>query len=110
MIMKLYAFEDRIKGARQDLDRAIAHAFDVYIIIMLTDINDLREGQKFLARHKDSEIILETKRIIENNFSQYGKVGWQTVLRSSIFYPTQSIAERNEMLRQASARLLRWFE
>lgn len=109
MIMKLYAFKDRIEGARQNLDRAIAHAFDVYIIIMLTDINDFKEGQKFVSRHKQSDILHKTKHIVEHYFSKYTDLGWQTVLGSSIFYPSQSIAERNDKLQQASARLLRWF-
>lgn len=110
MIMKLYAFNDRIEGDRKDLERAMAHAFDMYLIIMLTDKNDLKEGQEFLYRHKDSDIIQKTKRIVENKFSQYEKVGWQTVLESSIFYPTMSIADREHKLQQASTRLIRWFD
>jgi hypothetical protein len=110
MIMKLYAFYDRIDGTRKKSDRAMAHALDVYIIIMLTDIEDLKAGQKFLSRHRGSDIIGKTKLIIENSFSRYENAGWQTVLGSSNFYPTQSIAQRNEMLKQASTRLLRWFE
>jgi hypothetical protein len=110
MIMKLYAFYDRIEGTRKKSDRAAAHALDVYIIIMLTDIDDLKDGQKFLSRHKDSDIIGKTKRIIDSCFSQYENAGWQTVLGSSNFYPADSIAQRNEKLKQASARLLRWFE
>ena len=88
MIMKLYAFKDRFQGDRKDMDRAIAQAFDVYITIMLTDRNDLKEGQRFVSRHKDSDVIQETKSIIEDQFSRSDQEGWQAILRSSNFYPT----------------------
>lgn len=109
MIMKLYAFRDRIEGDREDMDRAMAHAFDVFITVMLTDRDDLKQGQKFSYRHKDSDIVRQTKSIIEDSFSHYEKIGWQTVLSSPNFYPTISIKERQEKLQQASDRLARWF-
>ncbi len=110
MIMKLFAYNDRCQGKRQSSDRATAHAWDVYITIMLTDINDLKEGQAFLKRHADSEIIIKAKKIIGNSFSQYEKAGWQTVLSSPNFYPTMNIAEREDKLKQAAARITRWFD
>lgn len=109
MIMKLYAFRDRIEGDRKDMDRAMAHAFDVFITVMLTDRDDLKQGQEFSYRHKNSDIIRQTKSIIEDSFSHYEKIGWQTVLSSPNFYPTISIKERQKKLQQASARLARWF-
>lgn len=109
MIMKLHAFSDRIVGEREDLDRAMAHAFDVYITIMLTNREDLKEGQKLLARHDGSDIILKTKRIIKDSFSNYEKVGWQTILNSPNFHPNLNISQKQEKLQDASARLIRWF-
>jgi hypothetical protein len=109
MIMKLYAFSDRIEGERKDLDRAMAHAFDVYVTIMLAGREDLKEGQALIWRHKDSDIILKTKTLINDSFSDYEKPGWQTVLGSPNFHPGMSIADKQEKLRQACIRLLRWF-
>lgn len=109
MIMKLYAFSDRIEGEREGLDRAMAHAFDVYINIMLTNREDFKEGQEFLSRHIDSDIILKTKSIIEHSFSHYEKVGWQTILNSPNFHSTLNISQKQQKLQDASARLLRWF-
>lgn len=109
MIMKLFAFQDRIQGDRKEPDRASAHAFDMYVTIMLTDRNDLKEGQQFVSRHEDSDIIQETKDVILDRFSNPAKEGWQAVLGSSGFYPTLSKAEREEKLRLAAARLVRWF-
>jgi hypothetical protein len=80
MIMKLFAYDDRYQGKSKDLDRAMAHAWDIYIAIMLADITDLKEGQAFLSRHSDSEIIQKTQSIIEKSFSQYEKAGWQIQL------------------------------
>jgi hypothetical protein len=110
MIMKLYAFNDRIEGNRKDFDRAMDHAFDVYVIIMLTNIDDLKEGKSFLSRHSDSDIIHKTKLILENRFSNYAQAGWQSVLQNNNFYPTMTLSEKEEKLKQASARLIRWFE
>ena len=110
MIMKLHAFSDRIEGEREGLDRAMAHAFDIYIAIMLTNREDLKEGQELLSRHNDSDIILKTKTIIKNSFSNYEKVGWQTVLSSTNFHSQMSLAGREEKLNQACTRLLRWFD
>jgi hypothetical protein len=109
MIMKLFAYDDRHQGESEDLDRAMAHAWDVYIAIMLADITDLKEGQAFLSRHSDSEIIQKTQSIVEKSFSQYEKAGWQTVLSSPNFYPALSVTQKEEKLEQAAARLRRWF-
>lgn len=110
MIMKLHAFSDRIKGEREDLDRAMVHAFDVYITIMLTNIDDLKEGQRFVARHDGSDIIMKTRSIVKDSFSNYDKVGWQTILPSPIFHSTLSIDQKQEKLQEASSRIKRWFD
>jgi len=109
MIMKLFAYNDRYQGKRKDQDRAMAHAWDIYITIMLADITNLKEGQAFLSRHADSKTIQKTKSIIEKSFSQYENIGWQTVLASPNFYPVLSITQKEEKLKQAAARLRRWF-
>ncbi len=110
MIMKLYAFRDRIEGKRDNPERAMAHAFDIYIVIMLTDIRDIKKAQTFLSRHEDSTIIKEAKEIVKDSFSMCEKIGWQTVLESPLFYPTLSVAQRRDKLQKASERLLRWFD
>lgn len=109
MIMKLFAFNDRNEGTRKTPDRAMAHALDIYIIIMLTDMSDLKTGQAFLSRHADSEIIQNTRSIVKNSFYEYEKVGWQTVLSSPTFYPALKLADKEEKLKQAATRLKRWF-
>jgi hypothetical protein len=45
LLLKLFAFNDRDEGQRQNLERAQAHARDVYVIIMLTNRKDYFEGQ-----------------------------------------------------------------
>jgi len=109
LIMKLYAFNDRLEGERKDSDRAMAHAFDVYITIMLTTRDDFKEGQKFISRHSESEIILKARAIINRSFSDYQKQGWRIVLESPNFYPTMTIDQKYDKLQSASARFLRWF-
>ncbi len=87
----------------------MAHAFDIYITIMLTDMNDFKESQVFLLRHVDSKIIQKSTKIVENSFSCHEKVGWQLVLESQNFYPELKMSDKEEKLDQAAARLKRWF-
>jgi hypothetical protein len=110
MIMKLCAFADRSGGARQTDDKAQAHAWDIYVAIMLTDRNDLKEGQDFLRRHSESSIILGTQEIVRHSFSEPDQKGWQAVLQSSNFYPNLNRKEKEEKLEQAGSRLMRWFK
>jgi len=109
MMMKLHAFRDRFYGDRKDSNRATAHAFDIYIIIMLTDRNDLKQAQSFLERHGRSAIVKKAVGVVENSFAHYEKAGWQTVLSSPNFYPALRVVDKEEKLKQAAARLLRWF-
>lgn len=109
MIMKLCAFADRSGGARQTDDKAQAHAWDIYVVIMLTDRNDFKEGQDFLRRHSESDIVVRTQEIVRDSFSEVEQKGWQAVLESSNFYPNLDRQEKEDKLVQARSRLTRWF-
>jgi len=109
MIMKLCAFADRSGGPRQTDDKAQAHAWDIYVSIMLTDRNDFKEGQDFLRRHSESDIIIRTREIVRDSFSEVEQKGWQAVLESSNFYPNLDRQEKEYKLAQARSRLTRWF-
>jgi len=56
LILKLFAFSDRYTGQRQDVARAVTHAWDIYIIATLANPTDYHQGQKFLSRHADSDM------------------------------------------------------
>jgi hypothetical protein len=109
LLLKLFAFNDRDEGQRQDSGRAQAHAWDVYVIIMLTDRDDYLEGQKFLSKHEDSDIIQTARTIVAGKFNQVEQAGWWRVLESSNFYPGLNRSEREVKLDEARRRLLRWF-
>lgn len=109
MIMKLCAFADRSGGPRQTDDKAQAHAWDIYVAIMLTDRNDFKEGQDFLRRHSESDIVVRTQEIVRDSFSEVEQKGWQNVLESSNFYPNLDRQEKEDKLVQAMSRLTRWF-
>lgn len=109
MILKLFAFNDRSQDQRQDLERAQAHALDIYITIMLTNRADYLEGQKFLSRHKESDIIQKARSIVDNKFSSVDKHGWQLVLEASSFFPDKNILHKKDKLEEARSRLIRWF-
>jgi hypothetical protein len=110
LLLKLFAFNDRDEGPRQNLERAQAHTWDVYVTIMLTDREDYLEGQQFLSRHKDSEIIRTARSIVAGKFNQVEHAGWRLVLESSDFYPDLNRREKEARLDEARRRLIRWFD
>jgi len=107
LILKLCAFDDRDK--KGEAERAQAHAFDVYITIMLASRNDYLEGQRFLARHRDAEEIQRVLAIIKNRFYSVDQLGWQRVLEAGSFYPNLNIQQKRDELEKAKNRLVRWF-
>jgi hypothetical protein len=111
LLLKLFAFNDCDEGKRLDLERAQAHAWDIYVIIMLaTSRDDYLEGQDFLSRHEDSDIIKTARSIVSSKFNAVEKAGWRRVLESSDFYPGLNRREKEARLDEARRRLLRWFD
>jgi len=111
LLLKLFAFNDRDEGQRQDSERAQAHAWDIYVIIMLaTSRDDYLEGQDFLSRHEDSDIIQNARSIVGSKFNAVEQAGWRRVLESSDFYPGLNRREKEARLDEAMRRLLRWFD
>jgi len=109
LILKLFAFEDRNEGPRKNDSQAQVHAFDIYIIAALANINDYREGRQFLSRHNDSDIIQKAKSIVVSGFSSIEQPGWRCVLGAAGFYPGDSIRKKRERLDEVKRRLVRWF-
>jgi len=107
LILKLCAFDDRDK--KRETERAQAHAFDVYITVTLANIEDYREGQKFLARHSDWQEIQRVASIIKDKFDSVDQPGWQRVLEANNFYPNMSVKQKRDELERAKNRLVRWF-
>ena len=107
LLLKLFAFDDR--DEKKENDPAQTHAFDVYVTVTLADRNDYLQGQKFLARHKNSQIIQRSESIVTNKFSSVDQVGWQRVLETSSFYPNLNVQQKRERLDEAKRRLVRWF-
>jgi len=107
LILKLCAFDDRDEN--NETERAQAHAFDIYITIMLANRDDYLEGQKFLARHNDWPVIKRITSIVNNKFNSVDQPGWQRVLEATSFYPNLNAQQKRDELEQAKNRLLRWF-
>lgn len=109
LILKLFAFDDRYEGLRKNNAQAQSHAFDIYIIMAMANLNDYKEGQKFLSRHNDSRIIQRAQSIVNNKFSSVEQPGWVYVLEAAIFCPDQNIQQKRSRLDAAKRRLVRWF-
>ena len=110
LLLKLFAFNDRDEGERRNPERAQAHASDVYRIIILTSRADYLEGQRFLSRHMDSDIIRMAQSIVRNKFQAIEQTGWRRILESSDFYPGSNRREKEARLDEARRRLIRWFD
>jgi len=107
LILKLCAFDDR--DEINETERAQAHAFDIYITVMLADTGDYNEGQRFLARHNDWPVIKRITSIVNNKFNFVDQPGWQRVLETAGFYPNLNAQQKRDELEKAKDRLLRWF-
>jgi hypothetical protein len=107
LILKLCAFDDRDK--KDETERAQAHAFDIYITVMLANRDDYLEGQRFLVRHNDWPAIKRITSIVNNKFNSVEQPGWQRVLEATSFYPNLNAQRKRGELEQAKNRLLRWF-
>ncbi len=110
MLLKLFAFNDRNEGKRENSERALAHAWDIYILIMLTNRDDFIEGREFLSRREDSDIIHTARSIVGNRFLSIEQSGWRRILESSGFYPEFDRRQKEARLDEARRRLLRWFD
>jgi len=110
LLLKLFAFNDRDKGLREDAERAQAHAWDIYITIMLANRADYLQGQQFLMRHEDSDIIQTARLIVSTKFNAVEQAGWRCVLESSEFCPGLNRQEKEARLDEARRRLIRWFD
>ena len=110
LLLKLFAFNDRDKDQRQDSERAQAHAWDIFITIMLANRDDYLQGQLFLSRHEDSDIIQTALSIVSSKFNAVEQAGWRHVLESSNFYLGLIRREKEARLGEARRRLIRWFD
>jgi hypothetical protein len=109
LLLKLFGFNDRSENPRLDPERAQAHAYDIYIAITLTDGADYLQGQEFLSRHKESDVIRKARSIIRSKFYFVEDAGWHRVLESSDFYSGLNRKQKEEKLDEARRRLRRWF-
>jgi hypothetical protein len=107
LILKLCAFDDRDRD--NESERAQAHAFDIYITVMLAGTNDYKEGQGFLARHSDWQVIQRVTSIVRDKFNSIDQPGWKRVLETTSFYPNLNARQKRDELEQAKNRLVRWF-
>ena len=107
LILKLCAFDDRDK--KGETERARAHAFDIYITVTLANRDDYLEGQKFMARHSDSQEIQRVTSIVKDKFNSVDQPGWQRVLEATSFYPNLNAQQKHDELENAKNRLVRWF-
>lgn len=110
LILKLFAFNDRDEGQRQDSERSQAHAWDIYITIISANRADYLEGQQFLKGHEDSDIIQTARSIVSSKFNAVEQAGWRRVFESSDFYPGLNRRGKEARLDEARRRLIRWFD
>jgi hypothetical protein len=99
LIMKLFAFDDRDEQ-RENAERAQAHASDVYVISILSDGEDYRQGRELLERHKDSPIVARARSIVKTKFLSTEHRGWLRVMAAPDLFPGLAVAERLPLVEQ----------
>ena len=61
LLMKLFAFRDRINGPQKDLGRH--HALDLYSVVALTNETEWQECREFSYRLQNGRVIIETGQL-----------------------------------------------
>jgi hypothetical protein len=108
LIMKLHAFRDRFE--KKDEERATAHVWDVFVIMVLSGREDFLEGQVFLEKHKDSDIINNASKIVDDYFRDVNGGGWLTLLGANEFFSNENISQKRQRVDLAMKRLIKWFK
>jgi hypothetical protein len=67
VMMKLFAFRDRIDDKEKDYGRY--HALDIYSVLGAATENEWREALKLRDQFKDHPFVIEAARIVDQYFS-----------------------------------------
>lgn len=83
LLMKLFAFKDRVQDADKEYGRY--HALDLYTIMATTTEEEWGQAQEIRDRFKEDPYVLEAGRLVSEYFSTLENLGMLR-LRESPYY------------------------
>jgi len=83
LMMKLFAFRDRLKDADKEFGRY--HALDLYTILSTTTEKEWKYALKLRDQNENQPYVLEAGRLVSEHFSALDQLG-MIRLRESIYY------------------------
>lgn len=90
LLMKLFAFRDRLKDADKEFGRY--HALDLYTILSTTTEKEWRYALKLRDQNENQPYVLEAGRVVSEHFSALDRLG-MIRLRESIYYRAELLLD-----------------
>jgi hypothetical protein len=91
LLMKLFAFRDRIDDPQKELGRH--HALDLYSVIALTNEPEWQECRDFSHRLQNEPVIIEAGQIVAEHFSGLEQPGLLRLREHAYFRPEFQLPE-----------------
>jgi len=91
LMMKLFAFRDRLDDADKEFGRY--HALDLYTILSTTTEEEWRYALKLRDQHENQPYVLEAGRLVSKYFSTLDRLGTVRLRESTYYRPELQIDE-----------------
>lgn len=98
LMMKLFAFRDRLNDSNKDFGRY--HALDLYSILATTTETEWKQAQDLRNRFKTEETVSEAGHIVSEHFSTVESLGIIRLKESRYFRPELQLSDFISSLRQ----------
>jgi hypothetical protein len=91
LMMKLFAFRDRLDDADKEFGRY--HALDLYTILATTSETEWREAVRFRDQRAEDPYIMEAGNLVWKHFSALDRLGMIRLRESRYYRPELQLAE-----------------
>jgi hypothetical protein len=91
LMMKLFAFRDRLDHAEKEFGRY--HALDLYTILSTTTEEEWRYALKLRDQHGRHPYVLEARRLVSKHFSALDRLGMVRLRESTYYRPELQLDE-----------------
>ena len=91
LMMKLFAFRDRLDDADKEFGRY--HALDLYTILATTSETEWREAVRFRDQRAEDPYIMEAGNLVSKHFSALDRLGMIRLRESRYYRPELGLAE-----------------
>jgi hypothetical protein len=98
LIMKLFAFKDRLNDADKELGRY--HALDLYTILATTMETEWRQALEFRDQLRDEPYIVEAGQLVLRHFSARDRLGIIRMMESPYYRPGLQLDEFMSALKE----------